>query len=145
MVTPSYYVEFIDFLKDKPSRKNQKLYKHRILPGHSGGTYAPENVILVSYYFHAAAHHVRYLCYKHVGDLRAYSMMLGETEQEKLDIASAAGKIGGLARSKKMLEERQMFYDPVWQKKHGFKDAGKRNIRSGHFKRLNEEITKNRP
>ena len=72
-------------------------------------------------------------------------MMLGQSEQEKLSIAVAAGKIGGSARSRKMLEERQMFYDPLWQREHGFKDGGKRNIRSGHLERLNEEITKNRP
>lgn len=141
----NYYTEFIDFLRHRQKKTEQKLYKHRILPGHSGGTYESTNVLYISYYFHAAAHYVRYLSYRKIGDLKASSMMLGQTEEEKIEIARAAGKIGGDNRSKQMLEDRQMFYDPVWQKEKGFKGSGKRNVASGHLKRLNDEITANRP
>jgi hypothetical protein len=145
MVRTTFYIEFIDFLKHQLNKRGLKLYKHRIFPGHSGGTYASSNVVYLSYYFHAAAHYVRYLTYGNVADLKASSMMLGQTEEEKLQIAQAAGKIGGKGRSKKMLEKKEMFYDPVWQKEHGFKGAGKRNVQSGHLEELNKEITKKRP
>ena len=32
------------------------LYKHRIIPGHMGGTYDPSNVVLLTVKQHAAAH-----------------------------------------------------------------------------------------
>ena len=145
MTCEDYYIEFLDFLRHKPNINKRKLYKHRILPGHSGGTYNTDNVIYLSYYFHAAAHYVRYLSYGKIGDLKASSMMLGQTEQEKLEIAQTAGQIGGKGRSKQMLMEKQMFYDPAWQKEKGFKGAGQRNVDSGHLKQLNDEITENRP
>lgn len=125
--------------------KKRKLYKHRVLPGHAGGTYEASNVVRLSYYFHAAAHYIRYLVFKEIGDFKAFSMMLGQTEEEKRRIASMAGKIGGKIRSKKMLESLQYFYDPEWQKKHGDRGGGRRNVESGFLARLNKHITENNP
>lgn len=145
-VDENYYNQFIDYLKNKQFKPNTKLYKHRIIPGHSGGSYdMTHNVIFISYYFHVAAHFVRYVTYRQVGDFKAYSMMLGQTPEEKLQIAQLAGKKGGAANALRMLESRTMFYDPKWQKKFGKKDQGKINVLSGHMDRLNDYLTQNQP
>ena len=36
------------------------LHKHRIIPGHMGGTYDPENVVLLTIEEHAEAHRLLY-------------------------------------------------------------------------------------
>lgn len=141
----TYYNQFINYLRNKPIKPNAKTNKHRILPGHAGGTYDSENIILLSYYFHAAAHYVRYLTFRQVGDLKAASMMLGATPEERFQIAQIAGKLGGLQRTKQMLEARTHFYDPAWQKQFADKDAGKRNVKSGWIYRLNEYLSENQP
>lgn len=141
----TYYDQFINYLRNKPIKLNIKTNKHRILPGHAGGTYDSENVIILSYFFHAAAHYVRYLTFREVGDLRAASMMLGATPEEKFQIAQIAGKFGGPQRAKRMLETRTYFYDPVWQEKVGNKGAGKRNVESGWISTLNERLSKDQP
>lgn len=144
------YDDFINYINREENKvsqvmKKRTLYKHRVIPGHAGGTYDKENVVMLSYYFHAAAHYIRYLVFKEIGDFKAYSMMLGQTEQEKLTIAKMAGKLGGKARSKQMLEHLQNFYDPKFQKLHGYKDRGRMNVQSGFLDNLNNHITKNNP
>ena len=138
----THYDQFINYLRNKPIKPNVKINKHRILPGHAGGTYDPENIIVLSYFFHAAAHYVRYLTFREVGDLRAASLMLGATPEEKFQVAQIAGKLGGLQRAKKMFETRTNFYDPIWQEKVGDKGAGKRNVKSGWIFTLNERLSK---
>lgn len=144
------YKAFINYVGKEENQvshamKKRTLYKHRVIPGHAGGTYDKENVVMLSYYFHAAAHYIRYQVFKEIGDFRAYSMMLGQTEQEKLAIAKMADQLGGKARSKQMLENLQNFYDPEFQKLYGYKDRGKLNVESGFLDKLNKHITENNP
>lgn len=37
------------------------------------------------------------------------------------------------------------FFDPAWQKKHGYKDGGRRNVLSGSLAKVNANITRNNP
>ena len=139
------YNQFIEYLRLKQYTKETKLEKHRILPQHAGGTYEVNNVVLCSFEDHCLAHFYRYLAYQETGDLIAWQLMSGQTEEARRNLASYAGKIGGQASSKKNKAELQFFYSKEWQKLHGYKGAGQRNVQSEHIVKLNDEISRNRP
>nr|QUO99041.1 putative HNH homing endonuclease [Oedogonium sp. 260-2_chl]QUO99085.1 putative HNH homing endonuclease [Oedogonium sp. 260-2_chl] len=71
--------------------------------------------------------------------------MSGQDEEARRTLASYAGKIGGKASSERNKKKLELFYDPEWQKLHGYKGAGKRNVESGHLAKLNDEISQVRP
>jgi hypothetical protein len=139
------YTQFIEYLWMKEYPKEKKLEKHRILPQHDGGTYDIDNVVLCSFEDHRLAHFYRYLAYQQQGDLIAWQLMNGQDEEARRTLASYAGKIGGKASSKINKKKLKLFYDPEWQKLHGYKGAGQRNVESGHLAKLNDEISQVRP
>jgi hypothetical protein len=74
------------------------LHKHRILPGHMGGTYVPENVVLLSIPQHAEAHHQLFLEYGHTEDEIAWlglSGMIGREEIISRLLSMAGSKSSG--------------------------------------------------
>lgn len=146
------YEQFIGYLKecqnqnvitDKASWK--KYEKHRILAGHAGGTYAPNNVVLCTYENHRLAHYYRYLAYRELGDYIAWNLMRGMEAEGRRAMAAYAGTIGGAVSSTLNKEKCALFFSPEWQKLHAYRGAGKRNVESGHLARLNVEIDLNRP
>ena len=66
------YQQFIESIQNKCYSKNEKLYKHRIIPGFEGGTYFFNNVLLCNYKDHCLAHYYRWLAYKKFGDQLAW-------------------------------------------------------------------------
>ena len=75
------------------------LHKHRILPGHMGGTYVPENVVLLSIPQHADAHHQLFLEHGHAEDEIAWLGLSGQIDREEIisRLLSIAGQRGGAA------------------------------------------------
>nr|YP_009184806.1 putative HNH homing endonuclease [Jenufa perforata]ALO62924.1 putative HNH homing endonuclease [Jenufa perforata] len=141
------YMQYIEYLKLKQGTyiKKEQLYRHRILPGHEGGTYNEENVLLITYKEHTLAHYYRFLAYSKLADLKAFILMKGQKEKHIREMTSFIGKLGGKARSKQMKAAKEYFYNVQWQKDFGFKGRGKINVETGHLKRLNDYITENTP
>lgn len=142
------YDQYIDYLRSEQGSRSTsvKLQTHRILPGHAGGTYDdPNNLVRITYDEHKLAHFYRFLQYREYGDKAAYLFMSNQTEEGKLTVARAAGKIGGNRRASQDKEKNLRFFDPAWQKKHGYKDGGKRNVVSGSLVKVNADITQNNP
>jgi len=142
------YDQYIDYLRSKQVNRSTpvKLYTHRILPGHAGGTYDdPNNLVRITYDEHKLAHFYRFLQYRENGDRAAYLFMSNQTEEGKLAVARAAGQISGSRRAFQDQEAGIRFFDPAWQKEHGYKDGGKRNVLSGSLAKVNADITRNTP
>jgi hypothetical protein len=113
------YEQYINYLKLKQGKYKigELLYKHRINPGHAGGTYEdPDNVISITYQEHVLAHFYRYLSYGEMGDKIAYTCMTGLTEDVARTIAIYGGTLSGRA-----------------------------NVDSGRLKKLNDHITQHNP
>lgn len=139
---------FLEKLKNKKYTEDQKLFKHRVLPGYLGGTYDPQNVIKISYEDHILIHYYRaceYGAEKAFGDVLAFQLMSGQTEESKIMIARAAGKLGGKKRAQLDKLIKRCMFDAAWQKEYGFKGAGLRNLLSGHMTKLNDFINKEMP
>jgi hypothetical protein len=141
------YVQYILYLQQIESinRKTEKCEKHRIVPGHQKGTYNPTNVVFCTFQQHRLAHFYRYLTYQQKGDLVAFRFMSNQTEEGRRLLASFAGKIGGVSVNLKNKRHKYLFFDVNWQKKHGYRNAGKRNVNSGTLARVNQQITENNP
>ena len=142
------YDQYIDYLRSEQVNRSTsvKLQTHRILPGHAGGTYDdPNNLVRITYDEHRLAHFYRFLQYRENGEKAAYLFMSNQTEEGKLVVARAAGKISGIRRASRDKEAGIRFFDPAWQKKHGYKDGGKRNVLSGSLAKVNADITRNNP
>ncbi len=142
------YLSFVAYLKTKKSLDSTPvaLEKHRILPQHAGGTYKMYgNIVLCSFVDHRLAHYYRFLAYRQKGDLIAFQFMKGMTKEARIEMASFAGKVGGKKSSDQNKEKSLFFFDSLWQKKHGYKNAGKRNVESGWLARLNENISSYSP
>lgn len=86
------YEDFIKYLKDKESSLSGYVEKHRIVPGHSGGKYEDENIVLVSFPDHCLAHFYRYLAYKNSIDLYAYHKMIGDSEEARISRSKSGGE-----------------------------------------------------
>lgn len=100
------------------------LEKHRIHPGHEGGTYKESNVVLVSFKEHIMAHYLRYLQYQNHRDRYAYtSMATIAIEERRRALASIAGSIGGKNSAKFMREQKRGRHDPINQGLLGKKGA----------------------
>ncbi len=142
------YDQYIDYLRSEQVNRSTsvKLQTHRILPGHAGGTYDdPNNLVRITYDEHKLAHFYRFLQYRENGDKAAYLLMSNQTQEGKLAVARAAGKISGSRRASQDKEAGIRFFDLAWQKKHGYKDGGKRNVLSGSLAKVNADITRNNP
>lgn len=57
------------------------LHKHRIVPGHVGGTYEPSNVVVLTIPEHAEAHHKLWEEHGRWQDKVAWLMLSGRTEE----------------------------------------------------------------
>jgi hypothetical protein len=71
--------------------------------------------------------------------------MSQQTEEARRLMAVYAGQIGGAVSSKKNEQNKKGFFDASWQKEFGFKDAGKRNVKTGFLANLNRQITEKNP
>lgn len=102
------YKQFINACLRKTYSSEIKLYKHRIIPGHEGGTYTRSNILWCSYKDHCLAHYYRWLNYKKKEDLLAWKLMTSQTENTSI----LAGQIGGKAVQKLQRQNQTHFYDP---------------------------------
>jgi hypothetical protein len=86
------YEDFISHLKEKEELLTGYVERHRIVPGHSGGKYEDENIVLVSFLDHCLAHFYRYLAYGSSIDLYAYHKMIGDTEEARISRSKSGGE-----------------------------------------------------
>lgn len=86
------YEQFIFYLKEKEKNVSGYVEKHRIIPGHSGGKYIDDNIVLVSFSEHCLAHFYRYLAYGNSIDLYAYHKMIGDTVEARISRSKSGGK-----------------------------------------------------
>ena len=107
------YQQYIEYIQQRQKDSDEKLYKHRILPGHEGGKYILQNTLLVTYQEHCLMHFYRFLSYQNPKDELAYRLMINQDADAHLLKSSLGGKIGG-----------------------------QRNVQSGHLQKLNEQLTK---
>lgn len=128
------YDSYVEYLYAKESSQPGYTEKHRILPGHEGGTYSPDNIVRVSFEEHCLLHFYRYLSYGNPLDLYAFNRMKGDTKEARISRSRA----GGLAAKevmvgcfkdpecrKRTLEEpgRSAYYDRSIQSANGKKRA----------------------
>lgn len=135
------YQQYIEYLQQRQPKIDDKLYKHRILPGHERGKYTPNNTLLVSYREHYLTHFYRYLSYRNPKDELAYRLMVNQDANVHLLKSSLGGKIGGKKSAVNNKRAKTLFYSKKWQKQYGFKGAGQRNIQSGHLTKVNSLLT----
>lgn len=135
------YQQYIEYLQQRQPKIDNKLYKHRILPGHERGKYTPNNTLLVSYREHYLTHFYRYLSYRNTKDELAYRLMVNQDANVHLLKSSLGGKIGGKKSAVNNKRAKTLFYSKKWQKQYGFKGAGQRNIQSGHLIKVNSLLT----
>lgn len=134
------YIQFIEYLISKQGKYTDEeiLFRHRILPAHQGGTYQDkDNILYISYKDHVLAHYYRYLAYSQVGDLKAYLLMSSRPEEIMTQL--------GQRRARQMKDRKELFFNPEWQKKYGFKGAGKRNVDEGTLEKVNLFLTEYKP
>ena len=67
--------------------------------------------------------------------------MKGMLQEGRIEMASFAGKLGGKKTSDQNKAKSLFFFNKEWQKKHGYKDGGKRNVDSGWLACLNKNIS----
>ena len=60
------------------------LYKHRVIPGHMGGTYEPSNIVLLTIKQHAAAHKKLFKNYGKYEDFLAWKALSGQIDKKEL-------------------------------------------------------------
>lgn len=60
------------------------FYKHRIIPGHMGGTYDPSNVVLLTIKQHALAHKKLFKQHGKYEDWLAWKALSGQISKQKL-------------------------------------------------------------
>ena len=136
------YLCFIDHLKAKLYDEKTIYKKHRILPQHAGGTYKMNgNVVLCTFEDHRLAHYYRFLAYRQKSDLIAWKFMKGLDKEARIEMASFAGKLGGKKSSNQNKANNSFFFNKEWQKMHGDKGGGKRNVESGWLSSLNQQIS----
>ena len=143
-MTENIYEQFITYLKTKQGTypTGTPLEKHRVIPGHAGGTYEDgENVICISHSDHALAHFYRFLAYGEKPDKVAYLFMVGKSDEA----AHALCVLGGSQSAAKHKEKKSHFWDPEWQREFGDRNGGQRNVKSGSLDKLNRMLTTERP
>jgi len=149
----STYEKFIQILREKKYPENTKLEKHRIVPGHQGGSYAPKNVILVSHQDHAEAHRVRWETFQNKADLIAFLFLSGQVEQatkirhEYLQTQAKSAwynrqiqSLNGRKAQVTHCKQKTGFYDTTRQQQRGKKGAAKNRLqKTGAFDPKNLE------
>lgn len=107
-------------------KKNKLLYleKHRILPNYEGGTYKKNNVVLLTFAEHIMAHYFRFIQYGKVEDLRAYRIMLSDSNEKiRAEKASFAGQIGGRKQQELLRKQNLGWYNSTQQRQRGLKGS----------------------
>ena len=135
------YQQYIQYIQQRQKDSDEKLYKHRILPGHEGGKYILQNTLLVTYQEHCLMHFYRFLSYQNPKDELAYRLMINQDADAHLLKSSLGGTIGGKRSAVNHKKAQTQFYSKEWQKEYGFKKAGQRNVKSGHLRKVNEQLT----
>jgi hypothetical protein len=115
------YCQFIKHLKKKEAAltgRNIKMQTHRIVPGHSKGSYTPENSVKCTLNDHIQAHKIRWEVYGEIGDLFAVNMMTGRI---KAGGDSVVPVLGAYATHEVCRRNKRGFWDPEQQKKNALK------------------------
>lgn len=107
------YFKFVESFKQQTIEDGEYTEKHHIIPRYAGGSDDEENLVKVDYRQHIFLHKLLYAWMKNPQDLSAVRLMSGISVDRKLEICSMAGKIGG-----------------------------RKNVESGHMKRMTDEHSK---
>ena len=86
----------------------QSKHKHRIIPGHMGGTYEPSNVILLSVEEHAEEHRKLYEKFGRWQDKTAWMLL---SKQAKREDFGMTGKGHTIETRKLMSEKRKKYFE----------------------------------
>jgi hypothetical protein len=109
---------------DTKTGKVVYLEKHRILPGHQGGTYVESNVVLVTFPEHVMAHYLQALQYGDSKDQSTLNLMLSNSNDERRrEIAKLAGHVGGKRAQELNKQQNKGWYNSETQRKLGMKGA----------------------
>jgi len=114
------------------TKTNKFIYleKHRILPGHQGGTYDNTNVVLVTFSEHVMAHYLRTLQYGNQMDKSTLNLMLSNNNEERRrEIAKLAGQIGGKNAQELFKQQKKGWYNSETQRKLGIKGAASARLK----------------
>ena len=71
--------------------------------------------------------------------------MKGMNKEARIEMASFAGKLGGKKSSDQNKAKSLFFFNKEWQKKHGYRNAGKRNVDSKWLTCLNKKLSLTQP
>ena len=113
------YDAFIAHLRTTPLPATGYFERHRILPGHAGGTYMAGNIVLCSFEDHRLAHYYRWLATGSEKDRYAWRLMSGWTSGEaRREMASYAGTLGGRKTSQIHKERGTNFYSSATQRRN---------------------------
>lgn len=104
------YFKFVESFKQQTIEDGEYTEKHHIIPRYAGGSDDEENLVKVTYRQHIFLHKLLYAWLKNPQDLSAVRLMSGISVDRKFELCSMAGKIGG-----------------------------RRNVESGHMKRMTDE------
>jgi hypothetical protein len=84
------YAKLLEKSLGRTKQPNDGLEKHRILPGHQGGTYDINNVALLTFNEHRLAHKLLFKMYSNIGDLCAANLMSSNLKDKRLVTAMAS-------------------------------------------------------
>lgn len=115
------YIRFINHLKKKEKAlldKPVKTQAHRIIPGHDGGEYVPDNCVNCTLKDHILAHKIRWETYGNTKDLSAVNMMTGRVKAGGDDIVPA---LGAYATHEVCKRNKTGFWDSEQQRKNALK------------------------
>jgi hypothetical protein len=121
----SFYIQFLEKIREKQYDKFTYLEKHHVVPKHAGGTDKIENIIRVSIQDHIALHFYRFLAYNEIGDKVAYEMRINDNANSakiRSQLSIAANK-----------SKKNLFWDHTWQSLQG-KKGGKKGGLSNSLK-----------
>lgn len=108
----------------KKTGKMLYLEKYRIFPGHEGGKYTQENILLLTFEEHVMAHYLRFLQYGKREDYTAVSIMLSNSNEEMRRLFSSfAGSIGGKTQQELLREQNRGWYNSSIQSQLGKKGS----------------------
>lgn len=134
------YEEFITHLQNLENNIQGYYEKHRILPGHDGGEYVSNNIVLCSFENHKLAHYYRWLAYNSEKDRYSWRKMSGWKDADvRREMASYAGKLGGRKTNEIHKERKSNFYDPEFQRRNSLKKSSEEKRK--WMIELNQQLT----
>lgn len=122
------YDVFIQKAKQKAEKQkklNPDVYLeiHHIVPKHASGSDAPGNLVQLLYNDHLIAHYLRWLMFGEPGDKTAYSVMSGQSQDIRLEIARLGGTLGGPKAQALFKEQSKGWFNSQGQARRGAKGA----------------------